>query len=161
MAHGINKTIIDTDLQTHWAAEQCPIIDGIIFSDGRLRLMTVEWVRGQAGRLELSVSPGGWTSVAELASNSRLQWTGIIPLCNTEDLARKLRVIGGEGGLGSDGFVAVTSADNGAIVWIAFFNGSNPFEAIEIIGDWIVAKTNLQTVWRFPIGCPENVTLKS
>lgn len=157
MTEDMDKPTRGVNLQAEWDAERCPVVNGIIFGDGRVRLMSVGW-RGRPGdSLELSVRPAEWTTLNELAEVNPLQWTGIIPLCNCEVAARKLRIFGGEGGSGSEGFVAITNADNGEIAWIAFFNESNPFEAIEFVGEHVVAKTNLGTYWRFPLDFPENV----
>lgn len=146
------------DLSAHWKAEQCPIIDGIIFGDGRVRTMSAEWRDGKNGRLELVVEPHGETTLTELASAGKLQWTGVIALCNAADSAKNLCVLGGEGGLGSDGFVAVLDNEQ-TIKWIAFCNNSNPFDVVQISDDCILAKSTLGTWWRFPLQAPEQITL--
>lgn len=150
---------VKSDLKVEWDAERCPIVDGIIFGDGRVKRMGLDWVRNAAGRLELAVRPAGWTSLAELMEKGDLQWTGITPRCANIDAAMGLRLSCGEGGLGADGFVAVVQADRGEILWIAFFTQSNPFEVVQLAGDQVMAKTSLGTWWQFPLHSPESVTL--
>jgi hypothetical protein len=149
----------EVDLTAEWNAERCPIIDGIVFGDGRVRRIATPWRQGKSGRLEIVIEPVGWTSLAELAKTGELQWTGIISLSEAIDLARNIRILGGEGGLGGDGFVANVRNDDGMVVWIAFFTSSNPFEVVQIHGDHVLAKTNLGTWWHFPVDAPDRVTL--
>lgn len=160
MGNTANNPFPEIDLTAQWSAERCPIIDGIVFGDGRVKLISADWQKQADGRLGIVLKPGGWTTLAELHAKGQLQWTGTIALCEAVDLAKNIRVLGGEGGLGSDGFVANVRSDNGKIVWIAFFNNSNPFEVVQIHNHHVLAKTNLGTWWRFPLDAPDRVTLQ-
>ena len=46
-----------------------------------------------------------------------------------------LRLVCGEGAMGSDGFVAAVRPSDGALAWVAFFDCSHPFSAISIVED--------------------------
>ncbi len=128
------------DLKTEWDAGRCPIVEGLISGEGRVKDMNVEWVRDASGRLALWVRAAGWSSLLELVPNGKLQWTGVIPLCTASDVDRNLRVVCGEGGLGCDGFVAVIRSDLDEILWIAFFTQSNPFEVVQLAEDCVMAR---------------------
>ena len=155
-----NRPSIDPDLAAQWAAERCPVIDGIVFGDGRVKQVLATWVKQENGRLGMVIEPGGWTTLDDLHGRRPLDWTGIIDLCTAEDPARGIRILGGEGGQGSEGFLAALHSDSGEIAWIAFFTTSNPFEVVQIHGDFVLAKTNLGAWWRFPLEAPERVILE-
>ena len=155
-----NSPVPEFDLTAQWRAARCPIIDGIVFGDGRVRLVGVDWQKRANGRLGLVIEPGGWTTLADFHKDGKLQWTGVIVLCEAEDPTRGIRVLGGEGGLGSEGFVANVRADEGTIVWIASFSNSNPFEVVQIRSDDVLAKTNLGALWRFPLDAPDRIAFQ-
>jgi hypothetical protein len=155
-----NGPAVDAELAAQWAAERCPVIDGIVFGDGRVKQVLATWRKQEGSRLEMVIEPGAWTTLEDLYGKGSLDWTGIIDRCTVEDPARGIRILGGEGGQGSDGFVAALRSDSGEIVWIAFFTTSNPFEVVQIHGDSVLAMTNLGTWWRFPLDAPERVTLQ-
>ncbi|SIN81915.1 hypothetical protein SAMN05444166_1079 [Singulisphaera sp. GP187] len=155
-----NNQPADADLAAQWVAENCPIIDGIVFGDGRIKqLFAVRNKQVNEGP-GMKIQPGGWMTLADLQKKGQLDWTGILDLCVAEDLARGIRILGGEGGYGADGFVANIRSDSGEIVWIAFFTSSNPFEEVQIHSDHVLARTNLDMWWRFPLDAPEEVTLQ-
>lgn len=155
-----NSPTADAELAAQWAAERCPLIDGIVFGDGRVKQVPATWKKQEDGRLEMAIDPGVWTTLEDLRREGSLDWTEIIELCTAEDPARGIRILGGEGGQGSDGYVAALRSDSGEIVWIAFFTTSNPFEVVQIHGDFVLAKTNLEMWWRFPLNAPDRVALQ-
>jgi len=83
----------------------------------------------------------------------------IFPLC--EVTKSGYTAIGGEGSMGSDGFVALLRSSDQAPKWIAFFDFSNPFEAIEIQGDQILATSSLGEQWAIPINQPWVIKIRS
>ena len=159
MANDTNNPVPEIDLTAQWRAERCPIIDGIVFGDGSIKLVNANWQKQENGRLGIVLKPGGGTTLAELHAKGRLQWTGVIGQCEAVDVVRNIRVIGGEGGLGSDGFVANVRDDDGKVVWLAFFNISNPFATVQIHDDHVLARTTLETWWRFPLDAPDRIML--
>jgi NAD(P)H-hydrate repair Nnr-like enzyme with NAD(P)H-hydrate epimerase domain len=84
-------------------------------------------------------------------------WTSLIELSSITLQVEGIRLSCGEGGYGSDGFVAASNIDNNHLRWLAFFQRSNPFVAIKLSGgNAIVYSTNKQ-LWTFPIFKPEHV----
>lgn len=160
MISDIDRYSEDSELAAHWAAERCPVIDGIIFGDGRIKPMLANWRQTGDGTIQLVVEPGESTTLNELRPKKPIEYTGIIVLCSAEDPVRRIQIIGGEGGLGADGFVAALRVDSHSIVWIAFFTNSNPFELVQINDGIVLAKTNLNIWWRFPLDDPARVTLQ-
>jgi hypothetical protein len=70
-----------------------------------------------------------------------------------------LRVIGGEASHGSEGFVAVTQMTTDRLVWLAYFNCSNPFETVSLVDGIVIAVSNLGHVWRLPLSQPETLAV--
>ncbi len=69
------------------------------------------------------------------------------------------RVSCGEGGWGGEGFVAVSRFEDDYLLWMAFFDVSNPFEKINVRENVISGVTNLGNTWRFPIDNPERLSI--
>jgi len=148
-------------VQHKWKTGMCPILNGITFGNGKM----IE--------LELTVMPSDdtvlrsqilrETNVETFNTKHADYWTEIISLCEFCIIDRDLRITGGEGGFGSDGFVAVSHISDEQLVWVAFFENSNPFVQISINNNAseILGITTLGHIWQFPIAHPEQVkTLK-
>ncbi|MGD9636814.1 MAG: hypothetical protein AB7G28_11585 [Pirellulales bacterium] len=147
----------DIDINEMWRAESCPILNGIIFPDGRVREVHIRSDRVNGKNSTPIIQRGNWTRLIDLNAAKPLQTTGLISLCEATDESRNLCVQGGEGGLGGDGFVAALKLDTGNLLWIAFFTESNPFVSIELYENEVLSLTNHGTCWRFPLRSPEDV----
>jgi len=141
-------------LESFWLEEQSPILNGVMFADGFVECIAPYDQPRPAGTIHLVAN--GRTS---LAAHAPLGATGITPLCRAEDRAKGIVVIGGEAGMGSDGFVAATNLSN-QLRWIAFFDFSNPFVAVALLGEEVVATNNLGEVWHFPLENPSRVRVE-
>jgi hypothetical protein len=73
--------------------------------------------------------------------------------------SRALIVAAGEGGQDGDGFVALLSGPDGRLEWLAFFDDSQPFEAVAFDADEVVARTAAGRELRFPVGAPERLVV--
>lgn len=139
-------------IREHWESRSCPILNGIVFPDDTAFLLNVvpptgaddRYVIVAAARRPLaSVGPVAWTQVAELA--------------RATDPVRDTTAIVGEAGMGADGFVAAMQGTSGQLKWLAFFDCSNPFHVVSVRQDAVVARTNLDVEWTFPLEHPECV----
>lgn len=63
--------------------------------------------------------------------------------------ALNLRAIVGEGAQGADGFIALF--EGGSLMWVAFFDFSNPFESVCICPPHVKAVNNLGELWSIPL----------
>ena len=63
----------------------------------------------------------------------------------------------GGGSDGEYGYAAVSHAATNELIWLAFVERSNPFEAIALDGEIVRATTNLDLDWCFPLDEPEKV----
>lgn len=128
--------------------ERFPCVDGVYLPSGEVVVMECAqnlWVRPLAG-----------STLASILSYNEDMMTSLGPLFT--ERAFGYVISGGEGSNGSEGFLALRSAD-GALVWVAYFQTSNPFTGARVEGDRVIAETNLGHRWSFPIGDPARVTV--
>lgn len=131
-------------LQSHWEKEKCPLLTGIMFPEG-----VVDLVKPQDQPRKSGISKLVSLERRLLSETANPHLAALNPLFTLNDSARNLTVVCGEGGMGADGFVAVTDLQSGALKRIAFFDFSNPFVKAESIGETIIATNNLDERWRF------------
>ena len=149
-------------IQKAWKEEKCPIINGIIFGNGKVVLLDVEdfhsIIRKRMQKKSIKVI--SHSDLNELEDTNRLEWSYITELFEINDSSRGIRISCGEGGMGADGFVAVTQEGTDVLEWIAFFDISNPFMEIHIHDNEIIATTNLGDKWHFLMNKPESVYIE-
>jgi hypothetical protein len=150
------STPIDSQISEAWKEERCPIVNGIFRPDDSVsRLM-------RDGNLEngdpVTLRVADQTTVSELERSGGLEWTYLTQLCEFRATSSRYVAVGGEGGMGSDGFVALLEHDV-KLLWLAFFDWSNPFTEVSIKDTVVTAVSSLDTIWRFPVDAPEAVTL--
>ncbi len=140
-------------LTSLWSKLECPILNGVMFAEGFAECVEPWEQPLPAGTITL-VSKGR-TLLEHFAP---LESTGLIPSCRAKYEDRDTVVIGGEGGMGGDGFVAVTNTAN-ELRWIAFFEFSNPFVSVELCGDEVLGTNNHGEVWHFSLREPSKVRI--
>ena len=153
------SALIHKLIQEKFNEEECPLFDGIVFGTGAIvimecRLLVIdektEFCVHPIARAPLqsflNYNPEGWASISTLAT-SHWERQGVI-------------LTFGEGCHGSYGFVAVSNIASERLQWLAFFQRSNPFLEARIEGSEVVAISNLEHTWRFPIDQPELVRVE-
>lgn len=138
--------------------QQCPSVDGIVFSTGEIQLISVDinWDSPVSVRLSLDNK----TSINELKNNQQLFWSDCAIIEHRIDEEKQIEVVAGESDYGSDGFVAVMSNKTKKLKWIAFFTCLNPFERLIIADNLIEATSTLGITLVFPINKPEALFVK-
>lgn len=129
-------------------------MNGVMFGDGSVECIEPCDQPRPVGTMTL-VGKGR----TQLQSHAPLESTGLMSSCRFEDRAKGIVVTAGEAGMGSDGFVAVADLSN-QLRWIAFFDFSNPFVSVEILGDEVLGKNNLGEAWHFPLSNPSRVRVE-
>jgi hypothetical protein len=126
-----------------------------MFSDG-----FVECVE----RIDQPRPPGTITLVASertfITDHEPLDLVSIFPMCQAEDKKMGIVAIGGDTSMGNEGFVAATDLSK-QLLWIAFFDFSNPFVSVEFNETEILAKNNHRELWHFPIQHPSRITIET
>ncbi len=138
-----------------WASRKCPIFNGVMFSDGSAEHVAPDDMPRPRG-VRYLVKDG-----EDFIENfDPTYMTHIFVACEVRYTEMGVVVLAGEGGHGSDGFVAVTDLLN-EIRWLAFFDFSNPFVSVRISGDEVVAENNLGEFWFFPLDNPAQVRVET
>lgn len=143
-------------VEHNWLSRRCPVLTGIFYPDDTVaRLDVVEPYRAE-----------GPSKIASheripLAKLGPLSWTQLAEIARTTDVDHNITVVAGEAGMGGDGFVAAMTASTGQLMWLAFFDCSNPFHAVAARMGSIAARSNLDVEWAFPVRRPEEVTTRA
>ena len=146
------------DLVTKWRQGLCPIVNGIVYPSGEVRWINI-LERSSSGRVSFDLSLASATSLTELRAEGSLGWTQFTTLQEICDQDSGIRAYSGEAGMGGDGFVTVCSLASGDLLWLAFFECSNPFTRLEVENGQLFAETSHGNRWVFPVTAPENVSV--
>ena len=68
-------------------------------------------------------------------------------------------MVSGESDYGSDGFVAVLNLSTKELKWIAFFDSSNPFDNLRLVGNSLYAISTSNYVWEFNLDNPTDISI--
>lgn len=139
------------DVNSEWRDEKIPIVNGIIYSDG-----SVDWVNVDYDGDKREILHGSKKHLNDLLANNELGFSSISVNKKIENSDKQIKAYCGEGSFGGDGFVVVEAQTDFKVKWIAFFETANPFEKLEIIDDKIIAYNNLNEKWVFDINRPSN-----
>ncbi len=145
-------------IQAAWRDERCPIMNGIVWGSGSMRLFDMEFSY-DSNAYKYTILEEVVTDVAVLKEKGELDWTYLIQLAELNRVEEGIRLSCGEAGWGGDGFVAVSRIEDDYLLWMAFFDVSNPFEKINVRENVISGVTNLGNTWRFPIDNPERFSI--
>lgn len=142
-------------LQELWNARRLPIVSGIFLASGEV--CTLVEGTNDDGRTKLL--KGEVRSIDDISSVNVVPYTSIDVTYQTqfEFGSRCIEVYCGEGGYGSDGFVCVEK--NGAVLWLAFFEYSNPFLNVARDDACVIAKNSCGENWRFSLDLPHEVSI--
>ena len=137
-------------VQTRFSEKKCRIEDGIFFPNDEAILLTGDPRNGYTGSKRgailslLEKSPDDW---AEMYVNPSF-------LVQQNDLV----ISGGSGSWEGEGFIAVTLADSGALVWLLHLNESEEFTSVSHESGYILAvsgKYPERYEWKIPLNRPE------
>ncbi|HMK46979.1 MAG TPA: hypothetical protein VK436_10170 [Methanocella sp.] len=146
---------METSIESLWKAEKCPIVNGIIYPNGSVKLLNPKYVDGFKRIPEYS----GITTIKKLSETREVDFTYLIECeCINVDVMN-LKIYCGGAGLGGDGFVAVSHDDE--LMWIAFFEYSNPMIKVEWKHSKVIAYSNVGDKWIFDVHNPEFVKVQT
>lgn len=135
-----------------WMADKIPMVNGIHVVDGFFfEIKPVDIPR----RLPLALKgeKSSW-----LQRFDEMMWVDCIPIASSLCVETGFVAIVGECSMGGDGFIALQkSVGRDSLLWVAFFDFSNPFEYVETRKDMIFAKNNLDEFWVVDINKPWNI----
>lgn len=131
---------------------ECPLINGIIFPDETIQLLDIQINKGIPKKYTIQTALK--TSINILNNKRELYWTSCAILFRLIYQKYSIEIIVGEAGYGSDGFIGVIDLKSRKLIWLAFFDCSNPFDKVKVIKQEIYATSTLGYVWKFKIKNP-------
>ncbi len=145
-------------LQQIWEDEQCPIVNGIVFATGAVKVLADERIKQAFGNNGLVFESE--SSLDELQASGNLLLTFYTEMSEAVDESRSIKAVCGGAGMGGDGFVALLEYPANRIQWIAFFDFANPFEDVRLAQERIIAHNNLGETWSFQIADPRKIAIE-
>ena len=145
-------------IQEKWREGFSLLVNGVIRDTNRVTLFETE--RLEYGKSTVvHVRCVGVTDVAAVLRRNPDAFTAVTDLCESISADRDLRVVGGEGGQGGDGFLAAARISDNHLLWIILSEESNPFVEVALRGDEVVAVTTLDDRWTVPLREPEVISI--
>lgn len=127
----------------NWQQGRVAIVNGIALPDDSVRTVPARgWSRATPTRLDIC---GNAIPVPD-----DVEWTDVSMLAKTVSPCCGYLAVAGECGMGGDGFMALIDERTALPEWIAFFDFSNPFEAVAINDTHVLASNNLGESWSVP-----------
>ena len=149
-----------------WLNRRCPLLNGVIHADGRVITIRVKYHTARqdlaATQCRYHLEQTGATSIQDILAHGKLQWTKVYATRETTktDDARNLRAYSGCDDWEGTGFVALARADSDQLIWIAYFEDSEPFVALQLTPASVQAVSEEGNIWSFPIETPEDATVQ-
>jgi len=141
-------------VQSHWQEDECLAVDGITFSDEKnILLKCVSYL--QDNKIGFHVHPLAATNIDSILSYDPNLWASIDELDSRVISEEGLRISCGDGGFGSNGYVACLKGER--VLWTAFLSSSNPFCQVTFEQNQIIALSTHNHQWIFPLDAPELV----
>jgi len=138
----------------NWKINKLPGIDSISKRDGTV--VVLNCYRNEEGKA--FCFPFCETTIESLLKFDEEIWTEIQVYHMVECHSLRRRVYGGEGGMGNEGFLACTDLEN-EFLWAGFFENSNPFIQVEILGDKIIGYSSYGFKYILDLVHPENIEI--
>ena len=139
----------------HWLNESSlPGVDSVAFRNDNIVILNC--YRNEEGK-EFAF-PFCDTSIKDLIKYDEDIWTQVQTFAQTEDVASGFIYIGGEGGMGNEGFIACLDSDR-LFVWSVFFEHSNPFEKLELDAEHIYAFSTSGKTYKLRKDDPRSIVI--
>jgi hypothetical protein len=139
-------------IQENWHRGRVPITNGIIFNNGTLYEVNYNEIiiQGVFG-YEVKVC----NKKSTLSNNADLTY-----IYETDSVKDDGRIYScGEAAWGGDGYIACADMSTNDLIWVAFFEYSNPFTSMKLEGGRIKAKNNHGHIWSINIQNPIDITV--
>lgn len=141
-------------IQHAWNESKCPLVNGVVFDSGQVCQLRIRVLQIRQTWVEW-LEPAGRMDLQEYLAQHGDSWVECTPLAEAACAALGVQIVCGGGPLGADGFCAACRAADRHLLWLAFFQDSNPFEYVEVHEDAAFVVNNSQNVWRIPLTRPE------
>ncbi|SDG05881.1 hypothetical protein [Chitinophaga filiformis] len=147
-------------IQEHWNNDELPGIDAIVFADGTVIILDFYAVSTESGGKLHYVSPLCETTLKSVEKYNDDVWTQIERHPATLTLPDGKKVYFGEGGMGNEGFIALTENDD-QLIWALFSSATNPFTKAEFVNGKIRAYSTYDLYYNIDILAPERIVIEA
>ncbi|WP_434748929.1 hypothetical protein [Paenibacillus amylolyticus] len=142
-------------IMEHWSAEQreLPGMNCIVFADGKVIILDIRtYVDPNNNERTMYCSPVCDTTMDSVVKYNDDCWTMVDAWTSVDYQGGK--IIGGDGQMGNEGFIACADAED-RLVWGIFFEDTNPIKTLSVNGNTLIAinehdelriEINLQTL---------------
>lgn len=148
----------DDPLVVAWKNGQIPIINGVTFRNGkciRMKLYSEDpntYVGNAIRKIDeedtdVIGAPGGF------------EFTHYCPYFRISVPGRDIEIVGGDGAMGGDGFIAAVESSSDEPLWVFFCDDSNPFDHAELEKDIIRAHSTLDRIWCINMNDPTQIRI--
>jgi hypothetical protein len=148
---------IEQLIQRRWEEEQGFIVDGVTHDDGGVELFEYEFSPTTNGPIGVRITKR--ERLERLVSERPNMWTYLTELAQASSPDKRLTALCGEGGMGSDGFVALCRSSDHHLLWLLFSQCSNPFQKITIDRGQIAAVSTHGMLWRIDVNEPSRISI--
>nr|WP_261771688.1 hypothetical protein [Paenibacillus xylanexedens] len=126
-------------IMEQWSAEQreLPGMNCIAFADGTVTILDIRtYLDSNNNERTLSVSPLCDTMIDSIVKYNPDCWTMVDVWTSVDYQGGK--IIGGDGQMGNEGFIACTDAED-HLVWAIFLEDTNPIKKLSVSGNSLIA----------------------
>ena len=146
-------------LERFYEEKECLAENGILFGNGLLQLIQVDVAFDPSVTYQIRL--GEKLDLRAKGGHAGFHSCLCSTMCRVVDSNANLEAIGGSGDYGSDGFVALVDFNSKSLIWVAYFDCSNPFETITFSNDLLIARSTMNHSWEFPLKHPESLVVRS
>lgn len=142
-------------MREHWDKEELIGINSLIRNDGSVVILNCYSVFSENTKTH-HCFPVCETTTESLEKYNDDIWSQFQIF--TEIATNDFIYVGGEGAMGNEGILACLDKDKSPI-WALFFENSNPFYKLEIVGGLLEAVTSLDLKYQINLEFPEKIKI--
>ncbi|WP_338551407.1 hypothetical protein [Paenibacillus sp. KS-LC4] len=132
-------SVMNMIIAEHWNSEkhELPGMNGILFPNGTITILnTYSTYNPNTKESELFCSPLCDTTIESIEKYNNESWTVVDEWVSMDYQGGK--ILGGDGQMGNEGFIACTDAED-QLVWGMFFENTNPIKSLELKENILIA----------------------
>ena len=142
-------------IQTLWSNCTVPLIDGLLFGGGNYLELTYDLIHLDRGKFAFRCDRSEYRDVANFLED--LSWVAVVDSFSSYRVDRGLVTVG-DGTQGGDGFIALENNES-QLEWLLFLQRSNPFVAVSVVDEIVIATSELGYDLKIPLDHPESAFL--
>lgn len=146
-------------MKNRWDQEELIGVNSLVKKDGTVVIINFTNVKLD-NEIKYFIQPVCDTTISSLEKYDDDIWTEVQPLCSFKDETTGNKYVGGEGGMGNEGFVVCLSP-NDEPNWGLFLVNSNPFYDIKMNDGIIEAISSSDLKFLIDINFPEKVQVET